>query len=110
MACKEVEDQEKDHLATKCRRLVELKERICEGVKVECECLRYGRHSVRLNPVPLVYHESTFAEDKSPKRRFLKITKCALYNFRFPKSDIVIASCKHMCHLFYAEVTHKSGY
>ena len=109
LACKEAKAQEKDHRATECKRLVELKARMCEGVKVECDCLRYGRHSASLNPVPLVYPQSAFGKDKSPERRFLKITKCALCSFRFPKSDIVNASCQYMYHPFYAKVTYKSG-
>ena len=110
LACKEAEAQEKDHCATECKRLVELKARMCEGVKVECDRLRYERHSTSLNPVPLVYSQSAFREDESPEQRFLKITKCALCGFRFPKSDIVITSCQHMYHMFCAKVTYESGY
>ena len=110
LAYKEAKAQEKDHHATECKRLVELKARMCEGVKVECDRLRYGRHSASFIPVPLVYPQSTFGEDESPERRFLKITKCALCDFRFPKSDIVIASCQHMYHSFCAKVTYVNGY
>ena len=109
-ACKEAEAQEKDHDATECKRLVELKARMCEGEKVECDRLRYGRHSASLNPVPLVYPQSAFGEDESSEQRFLKITKCALCGFRFPKSDIVIASYQHMYHPFCAKVIYESGY
>ena len=42
LACKEAEAQEKGHRATECKRLVELKARMCEGVKVECDRLRHG--------------------------------------------------------------------
>ena len=83
---------------------------MCEGVKVECKHLRYGRHFASLNPVPLVYPQNAFGKDESPERRFLKITKCALCGFRFSKSDIVIASCKHMYHPLYAKDTYESGY
>lgn len=110
LALKEAEALEKDLAATECRRLVDQKARMSEGVKAECDRIRYGRNSCSLNPVPLVYPDSAFGEDDSPERRFLKITKCALCGFRFPLSDIVIASCKHMYHPFCAKVTYESGY
>ena len=110
LARKKAEAQEKDLMAAECRRLVDLKARMCEGVRAECDRIRYGRHSGSLTPVPLVYPDSAFGEDNSPERKFLKITKCALCGYRFPKSDIVIASCKHLYHPFCAKVTYESGY
>ena len=110
LARKESEAMEKDLGVAECRRLREHKIRMCEGVKVEIERIKYGRHTASLNPVPLVYPDSAFGEDHSPERRFLKITKCALCGFNFPKSDIVIASCKHMYHPFCAKVTYESGF
>lgn len=110
LATKDTEALAKDLGAAECRRLREQKIRMCEGVKVEIERIKYGRNTASLNPVPLVYPDSAFGEDDSPEKRFLKITKCALCGFNFPKSDIVIASCKHMYHPFCAKVTYESGY
>lgn len=110
LATKQSVALQKDLGVVECRRLLEQKIRMCEGVKTECERIKYGRHSASLNPVPLVYPDSAFGEDASPERRFLKITTCALCGFGFPKSDIVIASCKHMYHPFCAKVTYESGY
>ncbi|KAG0621716.1 hypothetical protein M758_3G043400 [Ceratodon purpureus] len=107
---KEAEALQRDLAADECRRLREQKTRMCEGVKVEIDRIKYGRQSASLNPVPLVYPDSAFGEDESPERRFLKITKCALCGFNFPKSDIVIASFKHMYHPFCAKVTYENGY
>ncbi|KAG0619907.1 hypothetical protein M758_4G174300 [Ceratodon purpureus] len=107
---KEAEALQRDLAAEECRRLREQKTRMCEGVKVEIDRIKYGRQSASLNPVPLVYPDSAFGEDESPERRFLKITMCALCGFNFPKSDIIIASCKHMYHPFCAKVTYENGY
>jgi len=106
---KKMEAVTAEHEVEECERVLRLKKIMLDGVKAECELLRIGRPTTGFHPTPILYPSSKVDEDDLGLGMFLKITTCSLCGFAFPKSDIIVSSCKHMYHPFCAKIVYQSG-
>ena len=98
-----------EHVAHECQRLLQLKQIMLDGVKAECELLKMEKASLGFNHTPIAYPNHKIVNDDLGEIMFLKITICSLCGFGFPKSDIIVSSCKHIYHPFCAKIVYQSG-
>jgi hypothetical protein len=68
--------------------------------------VKRGNSTIISSPFPMFYPDQGLPSDEE---MFLKISDCTLCGYGFPFFDIVIASCRHLYHLWCAPIAFQNS-